>query len=172
MCRLPLWRQHTCLGTNRFSLVCGQGYITRDDQSSEGSAGSCRWRNIFAQVCPQIYSGTKFTVLSRCPILVTSTASGPAEDYGDVLRGSCRRTTYGTQLQSGRWSGHVHVKGIHQMFLPWVNSNSWVWLVPPPRACNPLRGKTEKNCFLYELQCLLCLYLFYFFHWYRRFSDG
>ena len=36
---------------------------------------------------------------------------------------------------------------IYWVLPPWVDSNVWVWQVPPSRACNLLIGQTEKKCF-------------------------
>ena len=111
---------------------------------------SSRWQT-FARVCAKAYSGLQLTALSRGPILGPSPVPDPAGDWGYDLCWSCVSTNSIPLLQSCRWLNHVLVKGVPQVSLLWVQSNSWVQLVPPSRSCHLLRVKTGKNvpqCFI------------------------
>ena len=97
-----------------------------------------------AQLCAQNYYGTQFIGPRWVPILGPSLVTGPSEDWGGKLCGSCESTTSRPQLQHGCQPGHIFVEWVPWVFLTWVKSNLWVRLEPHSRVCHPLRGEMDK----------------------------
>ena len=116
-------------------------YVCGREGGGQGNVGGKK--NVW--VCTQNYSGTQFIAPSLGLILNPSSAPGPSGDWEGELRKSCGIKTLPPRLWSVRQPIHVCVKWVSQVFLPWVDSNSILWLEPPSRSCYPLRGNTEKN---------------------------
>ena len=66
-----------------------------------------------ARVCARNYSGVQFTALSRGLIPGPSPVPGPAEDWGDKLRGSCRSMNSQPLFRSVDLPRHICVKWVH-----------------------------------------------------------
>ena len=112
------------------------------DECREGGVIQVAKKN--SRVCARNCSGAQFIAPSRGPIPGHSPAPGPAGDWGGELRGSYGSATSQPRFWSGRWPNHVLVKGVPRVLSLWVDSNPWVQLEPPYRACHPLGGQIEK----------------------------
>ena len=123
-------------------------------------------------MCARNYSGTRFTAIIWGLIRVPIPVLVPAGYWIEELCGSFRSTTSIPQFRFVRWLIHIYMKGVTQVFSPWVDSDPWVKLALPLWACHPLRGKIEKK-FLFLLK-VLTVFIFIFilplikelFHWF------
>ena len=99
----------------------------------------------FDQVWAQSYSGTQFIEPIWGLIPNPRLSPDPAGYWEGELCGSCGIPTSQLWLWSGRWPIRVHMKWVYWVFLPWIHSNSRVWLDNPCQVCHPTRGQTEKD---------------------------
>ena len=121
-------------------------FVTEDSARALRNRGGCEVIQAvmhFSQVCARNYSGSQFSALSWGPILVTIPVHVTEGDWGYEIHRSCGSMTSRPQLWFLHWPSHVCVKWVPRVFLPWVNSNSWVQIWNPPWSCHPLRGETD-----------------------------
>ena len=118
--------------------MCGQGGVRRVHLGGKK----------IMRVCAQNYSGKQF-IAPRCALIPgLSPDPDPIGYWGGFLHKHWLSTTLRPWLQSICSPNHIRLKWVPQVFLPWVDSNSWLRLDSPSWVCHQLRGQTEGKHFV------------------------